>query len=443
MSASPVSAESAASVVVGQVVAPPLQCPSQCDHHDFREPVSVSESSVMRPSSAIPVTPIHDVSKPQQCLSHENRTTRSISRTDGITVDATDSPCRLQRVLTTGSLSQEQRDQLRLLVGDVGLTLFAPLDGILDERRESRQDLVSSKLDKNRRNRSCRQVPSASPAGLVRDFRDSNRHEMGIETTTKFEHFNVPITSIPDKTLPEELDPVDTTLSCSTSSSLSWEPWQDLVSCPRILTDRGFQQIRSALPDTLRMNQWERCFAIGRDGDSMISLLNLCSQYSYTILVIQTTQNEILGGFATECWNVGKGTRPKSSYYGTGQSFLFCSDPDVIPGTDDERNEDDEFAIYSWTGMNDYCQICSPEQNRLAMGGEGDFGLVVQDNFSIGQTGRSMTFRNPPLVSTGGRFEIAALEVYGLVSLFASLSPTSTPYSSKDEMPVSPSGSEC
>ena len=48
------------------------------------------------------------------------------------------------------------------------------------------------------------------------------------------------------------------------------------------------------------------------------------------------------------------------------------------------------------------------------MGGEGDFGLIVQDKFAIGETGRSMTYRNPPLVS-GGHFEIAALEVYGIV----------------------------
>jgi hypothetical protein len=192
---------------------------------------------------------------------------------------------------------------------------------------------------------------------------------------------------------------------------LEYEPWQDLQECPRILSNEQMQQIRQALPDAYVDNKWDRCFAIGRDGDSMISYLEKCSHQN-TILCILTTRGEVLGGFVTESWN-----SPRSDYFGTGHSFLFASHP----GNDDEHrdekaNQDGALQIYRWTGDNDYCQICNPVLNRLAMGGQGQFGLIVQDYFEFGHSGRCRTFENPPLVA-GGHFEIAALEVYGIVPM--------------------------
>ena len=53
------------------------------------------------------------------------------------------------------------------------------------------------------------------------------------------------------------------------------------------------------------------------------------------------------------------------------------------------------------------------------MGGEGDFGWIVQDNFSRGQTGPCRTFANPPLLPPAERvFQVADLEIYGLQPLF-------------------------
>jgi len=236
------------------------------------------------------------------------------------------------------------------------------------------------------------------------------------------------------------------------SSELSVDPLQE---CPRIFSASQFAQIREALPSALRQNKWERCFAIGRDGDSMITLLDRCTPYTHTVLVVQTTKGDVLGGYATECWNEdstqlqrnnhNKGKKKRRCYYGTGQSFLFGSNPDNTSGTVATRNnvssDGDDVAdgkqlqepaspskplsFYRWTGDNDYCQICCPDRNRVAMGGDGDFGFVVQDYFSGGWTGRCRTYENPPLVPTNGgddgRFEVAALEVYGIVPLFESL----------------------
>jgi hypothetical protein len=137
--------------------------------------------------------------------------------------------------------------------------------------------------------------------------------------------------------------------------------------------------------------------------------------FRYTVLVIQTTRGEVLGGFATANWN----DKRHNVYYGNGQSFLFASHPENSPESvlvDGQASTSDvgSLAVYPWSGENDYCQICDPDQNRIAMGGEGEFGLIVRDNFGFGETGTSRTYRNPPLVA-GRHFEISAFEVYGIV----------------------------
>jgi len=242
----------------------------------------------------------------------------------------------------------------------------------------------------------------------------------------------------------------------------------DLQECPRILNESSLAELRQALPDSLRHNKWERCFAIGRDGDSMISMLQRTAPYVYTILVGLDTHGHVVGGFCTESWShttssgssvswldassTGGSLSPpqyqsqhnhqyhraqqRGGYYGTGQSFLFASHPDIVPGLDAPRDPNKHFMIYKWTGDNDYCQIIkdggslggsssssSSARHRggdhLAMGGKGDFGLIVHDHFISGETGRCATFGNPPLVPSG-HFDMVAFEVYGAVSLFSS-----------------------
>lgn len=284
----------------------------------------------------------------------------------------------------------------RELVGDMGSALFAPLDlpEPLPSPTMSRED---DWRDNSLRPSSPIAIPKASGESLG---------------------------SLTVITEPESFSDKEDHFDRDSPACIEPEPWKDLQACPRILSDRYFHELRRHFPEALGLNNFERCFAIGRDGDSMITMLDRCRHYRYTLVVVQTTLGHVLGGFATESWNVDgrQHHQRRHSYYGTGQSFLFASHPDIIPGIDEEPEPGHELSVYRWTGDNDYCQICDPEQSRMAMGGEGDFGLIVQDNFEIGETGRSATFRNPPLVR-GGHFEIAAFEVYGMVPLFCTVSP--------------------
>jgi len=179
----------------------------------------------------------------------------------------------------------------------------------------------------------------------------------------------------------------------------------DASSCPVLLTPELFLELSKALPWSLRHSTWERCFCIARDGDSIQHMLRLCQPYNQTLLVLQTTQGQVLGAFCTGKWQLfsKKNNKNNNKYYGTGQSFLF------------NVNQKQSCNIYKWTGTNEYCQLCSLESGRIAMGGgNGDFGLVLEDNFSIGHSGQCATYANPPLAGDNSvKFEIAALELYG------------------------------
>ena len=78
---------------------------------------------------------------------------------------------------------------------------------------------------------------------------------------------------------------------------VEWEDPLGLLSCPQILTPSMMQFLHdNGIPESLQGNRWERSFAIGRDGDSFVSFLDRCAQYRQTLLVVQTTEGQILGG---------------------------------------------------------------------------------------------------------------------------------------------------
>lgn len=189
------------------------------------------------------------------------------------------------------------------------------------------------------------------------------------------------------------------------------EPSWLLASCPQLLTPIMIQQLMDqALPAAVTTMQWRRIFALGRDGDSLQTMLYHCNGYSNTLLLIETAKGDVIGGFAASPWNGGeKSSKSGSEFYGNGQSFLFSSHSNDL-------NQKDPFCIYKWTGKNSYCQYCNGRQ--LAMGGGGAFGLIVNESFSRGTTGRCSTFGNEPLVpDLGGTFEVMNFEVYGFKSL--------------------------
>lgn len=299
-------------------------------------------------------------------------------------------------------------DGLRELVGDFGLTLFNPL-ACCTTPRDARivWELQDDDEQEGQQLQEGHNIALATPKQLI--LRDLSC-------------ISVASTAV---TTPESEDIL-------TALQIEEEPDSVLQDCPRILSMEMLQQLHDqGLPESLQMCRWERCFAIGRDGDSFYTLLERCNQYQRTFVVIQTTAGHVLGGYAAMPWK--KRNQISNTYFGTGQSFLFASHPEgkaqdnLIDCTDNtlssSSSSSSPLILYRWTGSNDFCQICDPEEGRLGMGGGSDFGFLVQDDLQRGRTGPCGTFGNPAL--TTDYFEIQALEIYGLRPFGESISSSS------------------
>jgi hypothetical protein len=200
-------------------------------------------------------------------------------------------------------------------------------------------------------------------------------------------------------------------------------------SSPPILSQKQMEQIHlKGLPATVRLMTWKRCYSLNRDGDMFKTMFASSSKYQHTLIVIRTTKGDVLGGYADTPWTGTMGSSAtlgrSMSFFGGGKAFLFAANFK-------DAKSNDNIDFYRWTGENAYSQICDLERGALGMGGGGDFGIYVQDDFTKGSSGACDTFGNPPLISdNGGNFDILDFEVYGFLSMsemmFDSKTRTST-----------------
>jgi hypothetical protein len=306
----------------------------------------------------------------------------------------------------------QRQEALRGLVGDFGTTLFNPLACLqcthptkivwdIDNGKTSPGVHIQRKIYTTYSKQ--RQQHTSAMA------REESRLDYGPKLTSESHKSTAAAT--PGSSVELFMEP-------SILFDLRKEPLDVLEECPHILSAAMMQQLHDALPWSQQMCRWERCFAIGRDGDSFCTFLERCAQYQRTFVVIKTVECHVLGGYATMPWK----KRDHRTYFGTGQSFLFASHPDL----DNDMVQKDPakpLQLYRWTGSNDFVQISDPETSRVGMGGgANNFGFLIQDNFWRGRTGPCGTFGNPSLVPHSDYFEIDALEVYGLRPYGESLS---------------------
>jgi hypothetical protein len=284
---------------------------------------------------------------------------------------ASERSASLQEFLSERPSTSRSSSSLRHVVGDVGMALFSPLD-----------------------------LEAFEPLKIIIPDDDDDDT---VEEELQEPPIEYPINMVP-------------------------EPQSVLSSCPPLLTPTMLKQLVDNLPETVQTMTWKRLFALGRDGDCFLTMLNHCHSYTNTIVVILTTQGHILGGYAAAPWDRQSGMQ--RTFYGSGQSFLFATHPDdpvAVADDDGDNNNDDKLYIYPWTGDNNYCQVCDVEDGQIAMGGGGAFGLIVQEHFSRGSTGRCGTFGNPSLIpgDSGGTFDVISFEIYGFSSMAEVFSPSS------------------
>ncbi|KAJ7270628.1 TLD-domain-containing protein [Mycena haematopus] len=180
-----------------------------------------------------------------------------------------------------------------------------------------------------------------------------------------------------------------------------------------VLTPELVALIHPHLPALLRLpRQWTLFYSLDQHGISLNTLYYRCAPPSSTrtphpkgaLLVIQDADDALFGAWVAD----GLMRSTRGGYYGGGESFLWR----YLPSSG-------KFDVYKWTGKNDYVALC--EAGFLSFGGgDGHYGLYLDESLIDGSSARCPTFDNELLCSDadgkGGdaNFECVGLEVWGV-----------------------------
>ncbi|KAH9837596.1 TLD-domain-containing protein [Rhodofomes roseus] len=171
-----------------------------------------------------------------------------------------------------------------------------------------------------------------------------------------------------------------------------------------VLTTELADMLRPYFPALARLpRSWNLLYSLDQHGISLNTLYRRCENHMGGALVVMRDSGDAVFGV----W-MGQGVHlSKGAYYGSGESFLWK----LLPGK--------RLRIYKWTGKNDYVALCEPEYLSFG-GGDGHYGLYLDDTLNDGSSARCLTFENEPLCSEGPRqgenvrFECVGLEVWGV-----------------------------
>ncbi|KAH9852854.1 TLD-domain-containing protein [Lenzites betulinus] len=171
-----------------------------------------------------------------------------------------------------------------------------------------------------------------------------------------------------------------------------------------VLTVAIADMIRPFFPALARLPRaWTLLYSLDQHGISLNTLYGRCQDFKGSALLIVRDANDAVFG----AW-MGEGIHPsKGAYYGSGESFLWR-----LVGSESVR-------VFKWTGKNDYVALCESDYISFG-GGDGLYGLWLDETLSDGSSARCITFDNEPLCSVGARqgattkFECVGLEVWGI-----------------------------
>ncbi|KAI9839738.1 MAG: oxidation resistance protein 1 [Sclerophora amabilis] len=243
---------------------------------------------------------------------------------------------------------------------------------------------------------------------------------------------------------------------------ISLNGFRSFISAPTQILSRALaEEIRLLIPPRLQLvENWTLAYSLEQDGVSLATLYKKCAEYQGTrggfVIVIRDGDGGIFGAYLTDP------PKPSPHYYGTGECFLWrasilSADPLLSslppPPSSDTSNmmrsttvsgpkpshvsaasdtsgslapaksatsaspsgtstpERIRFKAFPYSGVNDYMIFC--EQGFLSVGGgDGHYGLWLDDNFEKGISSSCPTFGNEPLSDEGDKFDILGVEVW-------------------------------
>ncbi|KAL3423969.1 hypothetical protein PVAG01_05716 [Phlyctema vagabunda] len=227
-----------------------------------------------------------------------------------------------------------------------------------------------------------------------------------------------------------------------------------------LLTRALAEEIRLLVPPRLQLcEEWNLIYSLDQDGVSLGTLYKKCDDLrglrNGFVLVVKDGDGGLFGAYLTEA------PHPAPHYFGTGECFLWRASilstslvmrnlppPPSSDTTNAQRTttigipnpgtasatssllspqapsfpsgtstpERIRFKAFPYSGVNDYLMLC--ETGFLSVGGgDGKYGLWLDDSFEKGITSHCLTFGNEPLSEEGEKFGIIGVELWSIGNL--------------------------
>ncbi|KAG9233073.1 hypothetical protein BJ875DRAFT_465128 [Amylocarpus encephaloides] len=225
----------------------------------------------------------------------------------------------------------------------------------------------------------------------------------------------------------------------------------------RLLSRALAEEIRLLVPPRLQLaEEWKLVYCLEEDGVSLGTMYKKCDELrglrNGFVLVVRDAGGGLFGAYLTEA------PHPSPHYFGTGECFLWRASilsanshnfaltlpPPPSADTDNLQRittlsagpkstpsllspplpsphiptgastpERIRFKAFPYSGVNDYLIFC--ETGFLSVGGgDGHYGLWLDDNFEKGVSSACPTFGNEPLSEEGSKFEIVGVELWSV-----------------------------
>lgn len=181
----------------------------------------------------------------------------------------------------------------------------------------------------------------------------------------------------------------------------------------RLLTPELGEEIRNLLPARLQIeSKWKLLYSLEQHGASLKTLYNNTKNGSTSsntgydksgyLLVIKDDLHDVFGGYVNEYFHPTDSKR----YSGNGECFLWKSRK-----VKDDEGTHIQFQAFPYTGENDYLIYGTSEFLSIG-GGEGRYGLWIDQNLLKGNSHHTKTFGNEQLSRKGEKFEVLGVEVW-------------------------------
>ncbi|QSZ31341.1 hypothetical protein DSL72_000904 [Monilinia vaccinii-corymbosi] len=233
--------------------------------------------------------------------------------------------------------------------------------------------------------------------------------------------------------------------------------WRENTDQSAQLLSRALaEEIRLLVPPRLQLcEEWKLVYSLEQDGVSLGTLYKKCDELrglrNGFVLVVRDGEGGLFGAYLTEA------PHPAPHYFGTGECFLWRATllssplenlppPPSSDTTNSQRSttigahhshsssllprttsqgapkspssgtstpERIRFKAFPYSGINDYMMLC--ETGFLSIGGgDGHYGLWLDDTFEKGVSSSCPTFGNEPLSEEGEKFDILGVEVWSI-----------------------------